>query len=186
MIHGMLDIETMGNNTNAAITAIGLVLNDNKGNTSSFYQEVSLESSVQAGAKMDVSTILWWMQQEDDAREIYKRNNEALPLRFVLRRLNEFINCYCDVNDNGIATNLKLWGNGVGFDNVILRNSYNLFDDVICPFPFYNDACYRTLKGLYPDIKLERVGIYHNALNDAQSQMDHLLKLLNYMNHSAK
>lgn len=179
MCNGMLDIETMGNNTNAAITSIGLVVWDNK-HTYEFYKEINLESSVKAGARMDVSTILWWMKQNDNARSIYKYNDKADPLKNVLVDLSDFVKHVCRTTEDVVP--LKLWGNGVAFDNVILRNSYELFDDLVCPFAFWNDRCYRTLKNLYPHIKLERVGTYHHALDDAISQKNHLESILKEMN----
>lgn len=179
MYNGMLDIETMGNNTNAAITSIGLVVWDDK-HTFEFYKEVSLESSVKAGAKMDVSTILWWMQQNDNARSIYEYNDEAGSLKDALIELTKFVKEVCNTTEDVVP--LSLWGNGVAFDNVILRNSYELFDNVICPFAFWNDRCYRTLKNLYSHIKLERAGTHHHALDDAVSQKNHLELILKEMN----
>lgn len=179
--HGMLDIETLGTGSNAAITAIGLTIADTKGDIHHYYEIVNLQSSVDAGAEIDPSTVLWWMNQSDEARSIYKNNDKAFDLSIVLENLNHFVYEVCGEDTKGNA-DLKLWGNGVGFDNVILRNSYSSFKYYLdCPFAFYNDMCYRTLKNLYPEIKLERIGTHHNALDDALSQMDHLELILKEM-----
>jgi inhibitor of KinA sporulation pathway (predicted exonuclease) len=46
------------------------------------------------------------------------------------------------------------------------------------PWKFYNDRCYRTLKAMYPHIKMpKRTGTHHNALDDAISQVNHLILL---------
>ena len=75
MTHIMLDLETMGNSSNAAITAIGAVKFDiANGITDSFYLKVDLESAVALGGKMDPSTVIWWLGQ-----------NDAADLRRVLR-----------------------------------------------------------------------------------------------------
>jgi len=36
--------------------------------TDSFYKIVNLKSSVNAGLTMTTETVLWWMQQSDEAR----------------------------------------------------------------------------------------------------------------------
>lgn len=68
MSHIMLDLETMGNGSQAAIIAIGAVAFDLSGIKDRFYTQVSLESSVRAGLIADPSTIMWWMQKSDEAR----------------------------------------------------------------------------------------------------------------------
>jgi exodeoxyribonuclease VIII len=45
------------------------------------------------------------------------------------------------------------------------------------PWPFWKDKCYRTVKGIWKDIKLDRVGTHHNALHDAESQAEHLIAI---------
>jgi len=71
-----------------------------------------------------------------------------------------------------------LWGNGSTFDNVILSNAYRAIG-VKQPWDFWNDRCYRTLKSLYPHVKLERSGVAHNALDDAKSQAMHAVRIIN-------
>lgn len=46
------------------------------------------------------------------------------------------------------------------------------------PWPHWNDRCYRTLKAMRPDVKMERTGTHHNAVDDATSQARHALALL--------
>jgi hypothetical protein len=41
----------------------------------------------------------------------------------------------------------------------------------------YNGRCYRTVKQQFPDIKLTRFGTYHNALDDAYSQAEHMVQI---------
>ena len=45
-------------------------------------------------------------------------------------------------------------------------------------WPYRNNRCYRTLKGLLPAIELERSGTHHNALDDAITQARHLQKIV--------
>jgi hypothetical protein len=65
----MIDLETMGNKPNAPIVSIGAVFFDpSTGELGGFYRVVSLKSSVDGGAIPDPETIMWWMQQSEEAR----------------------------------------------------------------------------------------------------------------------
>jgi hypothetical protein len=72
---------------------------------------------------------------------------------------------------------VNVWGNGAAFGNVILRSAYAACG-LLPPWEFWNDRCYRTLKNLRPDIKLERSGTHHNALDDAITQAEHAVVIL--------
>ena len=162
----MLDLETMGNGSRAAIIAIGAVAFDQTGVHDHFYSTVDLESSMRAGMECDASTIMWWMQQSEQARAAFKNpTNETLE-----RALSAFYE-FCQRNDAA-----GMWGNGAAFDNAILSSAYRLCG-VEQPWKFWNDKCYRTIKGLYPDIRLVRKGTHHNALDDAISQAEHLIAM---------
>lgn len=159
----MLDLETMGNGSKAAIIAIGAVRFD-KEVTDRFYQVVDLQSSVDAGLEMDASTVLWWMKQGDEARSHFSRS--GVSLRQALVDFSKWI-----------GDDAEVWGNGASFDNTILSNAYRLAG-ITQPWKFWNDRCYRTLKSLYRDIKMERTGTYHCAVDDAESQALHLMRIL--------
>ncbi|MDD5370829.1 MAG: 3'-5' exoribonuclease [Anaerolineaceae bacterium] len=168
----MLDLETMGTNPNAAIIAIGAVEFDISTRTvgERFYRVVDLASSVESGGIIDASTVLWWMQQSDEARSAFSRNGEYLkPV------LDQFS---CWVADRAFRDDIQMWGNGAASDNVILASAYQRCK-LPTPWAFWGDRCYRTVRSLYPNIKMQRVGTYHNAVDDAESQARHLIELLN-------
>lgn len=165
----MLDLETMSTKNNAAIIAIGAVAFDNTGISAEFYREISLADCQGLGMHIDADTVLWWLSQSKDAQSKFKNNSNSCSLNKALIEFASF--CY-----NQKAG--QLWGNGSTFDNVILRNAYELIN-LDYPVKFWNDACYLTARGLNPDIEFERVGIYHYALDDAKSQALHLIKILN-------
>lgn len=171
--HIMLDLETMGTGPNAAIVAIGAVrFNIAAGITDSLYCAIDLESCMDEGQTVTASTIKWWMQQSDTARkEIYSKTNINIDL--ALMRFTEFV--------DADKSNAFIWGNGSDFDNAILANAYRLMN-IPAPWKFYNNRCYRTTKNLYPQIKIERSGTHHNALDDAVSQTQHLLAILDHAN----
>lgn len=169
-MHVMLDLETMGNGANSAIIAIGAVAFDDMGINSRFYEQVSLASCVSIGLECDTSTIMWWMQQGNEARSAFIGNDNAGHIRGVLAR---FAKWFVDVGG------IEVWGNGAAFDNAILSNAYRK-SGTVQPWKFWNDKCYRTIKGLHPDVSLERFGTHHNALDDAESQAKHLCKIFGW------
>ncbi len=170
----MVDLETMGTGPDAAIIAIGAVaFNEDKLSDSEFYEVVDLQSSVDVGLKIDPSTVLWWMKQSDDARQALFRAGSS-DLYSVLYR---FANWIEDVTSGTAKKDRRVWGNGATFDNMILRTAFNLTEEPL-RWEYYGDLCYRTLKKLYPSVKLIRTGTHHNALDDAKSQADHAMALL--------
>ncbi len=164
----MLDIETMGNNSNAPIISIGAVSFDDENVSDRFYTQVNLQSSIDCGGIVDGSTVMWWLQQSEAARIAFKYNEKAPHLCEALHKFSQWFN---SVDGD------EVWGNGAMFDNTILGNAYRN-NDLEIPWKFWNDRCYRTLKNMYPDIKIERVGTYHNAVDDAESQALHLINIL--------
>lgn len=163
----MLDLETMGNNNNSPIIAIGAVSFDLDGVTDKFYTQVNLESCVKQGMECDVSTILWWLKQSDEARSAFTNNELAPTIRESLVNFSEW---FSDIGGE------QVWGNGAAFDNTILSNAYRK-TQLTQPWKFWNDRCYRTIKSLYPDVQFERIGVFHNAIDDAESQALHLISI---------
>ena len=142
--HVMLDLETMGNGSDAAIVAIGAVaFSGEHGIIETFYMPVTLSSSVASGGIIDPSTVLWWMEQPLAAREeIYSR--KAVDITLALTEFKEFYSR--TTNNKG-----SVWGNGATFDNVILGSAYRR-SGLGQPWNFRNGLCYRTLKNMFPEI----------------------------------
>jgi exodeoxyribonuclease VIII len=169
-MHIMLDLETMGTRPDAPIVAIGAVAFNAMGVTDeTFYHVVSLHSAVRSGAVIDPSTVMWWLRQGDSARNaLTEAQDEAIELDVALRDFMQFVCAYGD--------SLKgVWGNGASFDNVLMHESGKR-----CRVPmweFWKDKCYRTAKGMYPDVGMNRSGTHHNALDDARSQAEHLIAI---------
>lgn len=164
----MLDLETMGNSPNAAIIAIGAVEFDDSGIGEKFYSVISLESSVASGGIMDASTVIWWMGQSDQARGEFYAKGDSIAV--ALQSFSGWMEKRGNIDD------LKIWGNGAAFDNVILSSAYRR-NQTKQPWMFWNDRCYRTIKALNPSVEFKRVGTHHNALSDAESQALHLLDI---------
>lgn len=171
---GMLDIETMGKNPGAPVLSIGLQMFDlgSRKLGKKFYVQISLESCMAAGLQPDASTILWWMKQSDEARKAFESNNGAYDLFNGLNYLRAF------VDDSGShRSRFMPWGNSSRFDCGILMAAYRAAG-LHAPWEHWNERDYRTIKNMKPNIKLQRVGVHHNALDDAVSQTLHLFKLM--------
>lgn len=164
MTHVMIDLETMGNTPDAPIVAIGACLFSFEGGVgSTFYSTCTLESAVESGAKMDPSTVIWWMQQSPDAQK------EIVDARGDLWEALSYFTQWLPDEIEGV------WGNGATFDNVILAQTFRRFGQPV-PWAFWLDRCYRTVKAA-SDIEMSRRGTHHNALDDAISQAEHLVAI---------
>lgn len=178
MSHVMLDLETVSTQPNARIIAIGAVkFAPDKGVYDKFYQAVKvfpLEPWIYShidgmGFHVDHQTIKWWTQQSPEARAVFTDPN-AVDIDYVLDVFSTWL-----LLEDAVET-VHLWGNGASFDNVILAQAYRL-RNIDMPWKFWNDRCYRTVKNLYPNVHMERRGTHHNALDDAETQAEHLLKM---------
>ena len=167
----MLDLETMGNNSNAAIVAIGAVaFSVERGVLGpEFYRVVDLASSIETGGVCDASTIMWWLKQEEAARVALLQ-----PAVHIAQALTEFSIWYADVTSDGGG---EVWGNGATADNVWLENAYRRLSRVT-PWTYKQDRCYRTVRALYPNAEKITVGTAHNALDDAKGQALSLIAML--------
>lgn len=165
----MIDIETLGSTPGSVITSIGAVRFDLAGTHESFYYRIDPETCIAAGLTIDVSTVLWWMKQSDEARAEFGKPAE--PLEEVLHHLTAFL---CD--GYGVA----VWGNSAGFDCGLLAAAYRA-TGIPVPWRFTNERCYRTLKAMFPHIPLTRTGTHHNALDDATTQALHAIDILLYL-----
>jgi exodeoxyribonuclease VIII len=171
----MVDLETLGTSSKAAIISIGAVFFDPAMQVfgPTFYRVASLESNLRIGREMDGSTVRWWMTQSDEARAIFNYES-AVPLP---QALDEFASYLRQFEPDPTKYTVKLWGNGSDFDNVLLASAYADAGTPV-PWKFYNNRCFRTLKSHCPSIKMARVGTHHNALDDAKSQAQHALLVL--------
>lgn len=167
-MHVMLDLETMGTRHNAPIVSIGAVRFDATGLYDEFYCNVSLDDAVKInGAIVDPQTVMWWMQQDKGAQEALIKTDA----KSVMDALGDFAGWLGAVDG--------MWGNGAGFDNLILSEHYARAG-LRTPWPFWADRCYRTIKGIYQDVPLKsREGTHHNALDDAKTQALHLIDICN-------
>jgi len=163
----MVDLETLGTVPGCSILSIGAVFFDGENLGDEFYKVIHRKSCEEAGLHEDPDTIAWWNKQSIEATQVLRDSqlDGQNSLHSVLTEFNAFIK-----RDTGV----KVWGNGADFDNPILVCAYKAVGMKQGWLP-YNGRCYRTMKNVAMEVpKLERVGTYHNALDDAKSQAMHL------------
>ena len=109
--HLMLDIETMGNESFSSIVSIGALEFDiETGKTGKeFYVNVDLQSCMDLGLIVNASTIMWWLNQNEQARKDLT-DRTVLPIQ---KALLEFAN-FCNKD-------YQIWGNSARFDCGILQ-----------------------------------------------------------------
>jgi len=159
--HVMVDIETLDTGTDAVILSIGAcsVKVGELGNPDFvFYQEIHLS---QADRKFDMSTVLWWVDQNSKGATLPIKGTE--PLKEVLEYFNRWL---VSVFDSPI-----IWCKGTDFDIAILTHAMNQHN--IKPAWKYNNVrdC-RTVFKLFPGAKeaIPENKNPHNALDDAIHQ----------------
>lgn len=169
MKHLMLDLETLGTTPDSAIVAIGAVIFDPFTKTfgPEFYQAVDLTSSSEFG-RVDPETIKWWMKQTNEAKSVFTDKN-ACSLEDALQSFSLFITSHG-------GNDVRIWGNGSGFDNVILAHAYRACK-LALPWDFRFDRDVRTIVelgietiGINPKTNQTARGVAHNALDDAKFQ----------------
>ena len=178
----MIDLETLDTEPSAVILSIGACEFDREtgdiGRT--FYKKVSMESCMKAGLTMSASTIKWWMEQSDEARK--EAFSGSTHLKLALNKLNYWINPVAGWRKRMPSKKL-IWANAPSFDMVIIRNAYRAVD-LKCDLPHFRyERDVRTLKALYPSVKVSEVGTAHNALDDCIYQSKLVAALLAVFNH---
>lgn len=157
MNHIMLDIETLGDVSGSIITSIGAVQFDiNTGETGKeFHKYIDIQSSYEAGLKMNPSTVLWWLGQTDEARQgLINGNKQGLPIVNALHEFGQWLS-WCPkpiTRDFYKPRDLYTWGRGPRFDMGILADAYRKLNLPI-PWDTRREMCVRTMEFLHPDIK---------------------------------
>jgi DNA polymerase III epsilon subunit-like protein len=158
----MLDIETMGNESYSSIISIGALEFDIETGEhgKEFYINVDLQSCMDIGLIVNASTIMWWMNQNEQARQDLT-GRESINILDALGEFSKFCN-----------KDYEIWGNSARFDCGILQNAYNKAGIPI-PWDFRKERCVRTLVSFNPEIKRKYPPneVEHNALSDCYYQV---------------
>ena len=187
--HLMLDFETLSLKENAVLLSLGACVFDPAtgeiGET--FY--TAIDPRTQHGRDISASTVLWWLEQDQAARDKLTgavkaadllvdadpdsqewadmAEQAAIPINHAAMAFIAFVEQFEDV---------ECWTNG-GVDHTWLNSMFE-YSGFKNPIPYWKQRDYRTLKALYPDIKAETWGQAHNALDDAIKQAKHAAKII--------
>lgn len=174
----MLDLETLSTRPNSVILSIGAVkfsptaeigtLGDpDDEDYKPFHRTVDMRDSLQyPGFHVEGATLQWWLGEHVSNAARLAVMQDSAPLDVILSAFWDWYGW----------ESKPTWGNGAGFDNVILRNAYTIRDGA-CPFKYHHDRCFRTFKALFPTVEYIKPALAHHALSDAEAQAIHVQKL---------
>lgn len=167
----MLDLETLGTAPGCVVLSIGACAFNEDGPQRSMYAVLSTPAQKKLGLLEDPDTAIWWSKQSDKAKEVLleSEKRKSSPIHELVL-FNQFL-------ANLGTSKVRVWGNGADFDNPILLAVYRAVKLKHGWGP-YSNRCYRTLKSFAPDMKMNRAGTHHNALDDATSQAMHATQVL--------
>ncbi|WP_335989561.1 3'-5' exonuclease [Pseudoalteromonas sp. CH_XMU1449-3] len=172
----MLDLESMGTDPKDALLSIGISPMNIEERTigKGFYTRISLESCQELGMNINASTVIWWLEQSQEARDEFKGNYAHTPITTALAAVSEFIS-----NQAGDTPQdqIRVWGNGSMMDNALLLAAYDMAG-MSAPWTHRGDMCYRTLRALAPNVERVKPTIAHHALSDAEAQAKTLFAIL--------
>lgn len=163
--HCMIDIETLNNRPDSAITSVGAVMFDpDTGELgASFYMRVDWASAMEYGT-VSAATLKWWMMQSEAARMEVCQPGKSL--KNVLKALQAFL-----------KGEIIVWGNGPTFDMIILEHAFRELGMKI-PWKYSHVRDCRTIVDAAQRIGKERPPIdedaAHNALQDAIHQAKYI------------
>lgn len=177
----MLDLETTGNGSTANIIQISAVQFDRVGNTySEFNVLVDRQSGLDLGLVEDQSTLDWWNRQSDEVKAIVF--DTSIPRMPIKEALESYINWIRGLDINLVSA--TEWGNGSGFDCVIINNAMTLAG-LTSPIKFWNHRDVRTVADISKtlldlDIKksTDFSGVAHNAIDDCKHQIKYVTSTL--------
>lgn len=141
-----IDLETFDTSPTAAMSIISAVAfnratGEHQSLEDSFYEFVDVNSCIRAGLTVNGHTIMWWLGQSDEARNMLIDGQPmAIELAVMLEKLSSWYGQQC-MQHNSV---LNVWSNGANFDLPILRHAYAACDSVT-PWKFYHEKCFRTL-----------------------------------------
>lgn len=177
--HIMLDIETLGLSPNSVILQIvakEFNLNGQPSLITPFQCNINLN---QPDRVVETGTLSWWLNQDLATIKTVINGYTQKSLVHALTTLNSWI--YNIRTDNNIV--IKFWCRGTNFDFTLLENAYKQ-NDIVIPWEYYELSDVRTFDALVPSPirkQIKRKGIYHNALDDVEFQIEYVQACLNYL-----
>jgi DNA polymerase III epsilon subunit-like protein len=169
----MIDIETLGTKPGCVVLSIGAVEFDDNTTGKEFEVNINPESCVAHGLTIEARTVMWWLEQDEAARNILTQQ--------VGKSLDVALVSLCNAFD---WKGKKVWCNGVSFDVPILEAALTSIG-LPSPWKFWDVMDFRTLKNLLPKSTLNELqapnDLKHGALSDAKAQAMTTINILKHL-----
>jgi len=158
MNHISIDLETLGTAPGSIVLSVGATKFDPITGEigEKFYANIVPQSCLELGMTKDESTIAWWAEQSQEARDALKVDRK--PVRNVLENFQQWIGA-----PEGV------WGWGASFDVVLIECAYRATGLAI-PWPHWNIECGKTLCKRVHIKPVRNTGVHHKADVDAEMQ----------------
>lgn len=174
--HVMIDIETLSLRPTAMVLSIGACAFTEDG---TIHDTLEVRPRFVDGRHIDPQTVVWWMQQSDDARKVFdaverfgRQEVHGLLEKFLLSAGSTAEGFTGENNDTPITRFIppQIWALGPQFDLVVLEDYFGFATGAYPPLWSYRQIYdMRTLRQFYnrEAIKPE---VQHSALSDAIAQ----------------
>lgn len=165
MTHMMVDTETLGRKPGCVILSIGAVIFDPfdaKKEQYTFERRIDIASQLLIGFTIEPETLEWWQKQSEEAK------NSLLGVTHQIKHVMGDFQLWCKNQQVD-----RVWAQGANFDPPILEEAFKLCD-LQLPWRYSQPRDTRTVYDLLnlDTTKIPRVGVYHNALDDARFQVN--------------
>ena len=161
--HVMIDLETLSTDSHAVIVTIGAMKFDPYNiipPTDIFYRRVQL---VNSGYHLNMETLMWWMQQKDEARNEAFNMNVRLSIKQSLADLAYWL-----------PVNPYIWAHGKDFDVPILNHAFD-YEGLPLPWKFWDTRDTRTVYDMakinVKDFAIPEGFSEHHAIGDCYRQV---------------
>jgi hypothetical protein len=171
----MIDNETLDLGPNSAILQIGVIawpLDDPETEMRRVDQYLPIQPQLALGRTMSFSTVRWWMEQDEKARERFADNegNDMDELTSLVRSVHDKLSKL--IHSVGMD-NIEVWAKGPQFDIVNLETLFAAFG-LDTPWRYDKVMDLRTLMRL-AGVKTDTVDksgiVPHIAISDCQFQI---------------
>jgi hypothetical protein len=155
----MLDIETFSTQPNALVVSVGVV---NLWNDESFFARLDLTG--QQNRHIDPNTVLWWMQQSEEAQaHLHEKPHISLT-----EQLYEFVDF--------LGYKPIMWAKPVSFDCVIMETLLTE-NNIKIPWFHRDKRCVHSIRSQHDNWQKDDVPMTaHHPVEDCRSQIREILK----------
>lgn len=156
----MIDLETLGTESDCPVLSLGAVLFDPKTGElgDRAYYVLDVQEQLDKGRRMSFDTFCWWLRQGEEARSAISTEQTRLSTGWAL---TDFF--------SRLPKGVRPWSNGAGFDIVIVESLAKAYG-VPVPWKYWDIRDTRTLwdvTGVRPN---RGSGTHHIAVDDAVAQ----------------